>query len=180
MKPSRSRLALIVLSLPVMCAWAQSPPLVIVQDDGGASALGYYRALNLQGGTFTPTTPDGVLTVPAPPMARYTESDLLPVRSALLTSGPVEARTLSAPGLTPIFLMGSDERSRLWLKEHLGTLQHLRAVGLVVQVESRDALESLRALAPGLTLTAVSGDDLAKRLHLRHYPVLITATGIEQ
>nr|MBF3175129.1 DUF2859 domain-containing protein [Pseudomonas aeruginosa] len=30
------------------------------------------------------------------------------------------------------------------------------------------------------TLAPASGDDLAQRLGLRHYPVLITATGIEQ
>jgi integrating conjugative element protein (TIGR03765 family) len=38
----------------------------------------------------------------------------------------------------------------------------------------------LRRLAPGLTLAPASGDDFAQRLGLRHYPVLITATGIEQ
>jgi hypothetical protein len=35
-------------------------------------------------------------------------------------------------------------------------------------------------LAHGLTLSAVSGDDLAGRLQLQHYPALITSTGIEQ
>ena len=38
----------------------------------------------------------------------------------------------------------------------------------------------LRRLAPGLTLSPASGDDLAQRLGLRHYPVLITSTGVEQ
>ncbi|MGS8281918.1 DUF2859 domain-containing protein, partial [Pseudomonas aeruginosa] len=38
----------------------------------------------------------------------------------------------------------------------------------------------LRALVPGVPLAHVSGDDLAERLGLRHYPALITATGIEQ
>jgi hypothetical protein len=30
-----------------------------------------------------------------------------------------------------------------------------------------------------LVLLPVSGDDLAQRLGIKHYPVLITATGIE-
>ena len=34
--------------------------------------------------------------------------------------------------------------------------------------------------ARGLTLAPISGDDLGARLGLHHYPVLITATGIEQ
>ena len=53
-------------------------------------------------------------------------------------------------------------------------------MGLVVNVESMAALTALRRLAPGLTLAPASGDDLAHRLGLRHYPVLITATGVEQ
>ena len=39
--------------------------------------------------------------------------------------------------------------------------------------------KALRRLAPGLMLSPISGDDLAQRLGIRHYPVLITATGIE-
>ena len=38
----------------------------------------------------------------------------------------------------------------------------------------------VRAIAPGLNLSPMSADDLAERLGLRHYPVLVTATGIEQ
>ncbi|WP_431521391.1 PFL_4695 family integrating conjugative element protein [Blastomonas fulva] len=59
-------------------------------------------------------------------------------------------------------------------------MRELGAVGLVVNVESMAALVELRHLAPGLTLAPASGDDLAQRLDLRHYPVLITSTGIEQ
>jgi len=54
------------------------------------------------------------------------------------------------------------------------------AVGLVVNVESLQALNRLRALIPDVPLSPVSGDDLAERLGLRHYPALITSTGIEQ
>ncbi|MBF3324750.1 integrating conjugative element protein, partial [Pseudomonas aeruginosa] len=54
------------------------------------------------------------------------------------------------------------------------------AVGLVVNVETVQGLARLRALVPGVALAPVAGDDLAERLALRHYPVLITATGIEQ
>ena len=52
-------------------------------------------------------------------------------------------------------------------------------MGLVVNVATPEALVTLRRLAPGLMLSPIAGDDLAQRLGIRHYPVLITATGIE-
>jgi len=105
---------------------------------------------------------------------------MLPVKSALLSPGSVERRPIQAPGLQPLFLVGDDELSRTWLRQHAASLLELNAVGLVVNFDSAEGLARLRELAPGLTLSPVSGDDLAQRLELRHYPVLITATGIEQ
>ncbi|ERY35607.1 hypothetical protein Q067_02242 [Pseudomonas aeruginosa BL13] len=105
---------------------------------------------------------------------------MLPVRSERLSPGSVERRVIQAPGLTPIFLIGDDERSRAWLLERKATLVELSAIGLLVNVETVEALAELRGLVPPLTLSPVSGDDLAQRLGLEHYPVLITATGIEQ
>jgi len=96
-----------------------------------------------------------------------------------LSPGTITPRAIHAPGLKPIFLIGDDSRSRAWLRANTEKLHALRAVGFVVQVESEEALRSLRHLAPNLILVPASGDDLAQRLGLRHYPVLVTATGIE-
>lgn len=104
---------------------------------------------------------------------------MLPVRSARLSPGDEPRRVIRAPGLTPLFLVGDDDRSRAWLRQRQTALHDIQAVGLVVNVASAEALASLRHLAPGLMLSPVSGDDLAGRLGIRHYPVLITATGIE-
>jgi integrating conjugative element protein (TIGR03765 family) len=165
-----------VLALPV---YAARHRLIVVEDLGGASALPYYRALNLL------PLPNDAHPLPLPPpvsmpSARYSEADFLPVRSKRLTPGLVKRRVIAAPGLTPIFLIGDDLRSRAWLKDRLSTLQTLHAVGLVVQIPSYGELKALRRIAPGVPLMPASGDDLARRLDLRHYPVLITATGIEQ
>ncbi|WP_225422596.1 integrating conjugative element protein [Pseudomonas huaxiensis] len=111
---------------------------------------------------------------------RFDEGAMLPVHSALLTPGPVKARASHMPGLPAFFLVGDDVRSRSWLKQRLPTLQRLNAVGIVVQVSSTKALKDLRALAPGLTLSPASADDLAQRLGLKHYPVLISGSAIEQ
>jgi integrating conjugative element protein (TIGR03765 family) len=77
-----------------------------------------------------------------------------------------------------LFLIGDDARSRAWLRRRHGELREIRAAGLAVNVATPEALAALRRLAPDLTLLPASGDDLAERLGIRHYPVLITPTGV--
>lgn len=170
------QLSLMVAALP---ASASAHRLIVVEDLGGASALPYYRALNL-----LPVPNDRhELALPfAPPLppTRYGEANFVAVRSTHLSPGLIDRRVIAAPGLTPMFLIGDDPLSRAWLKKRLATLQALGAVGLIVQVASYPDLEALRRLAPGVRLVPASGDDIARRLDLHHYPVLITATGIEQ
>ncbi len=165
-----------VAFLFVSPAFAQSPPLIVVEDHGGVSALPYYEALSPPP-RQEPLPPP---VTPVPPDRPYSEADMLPVRSEKLSSGDVARRVIQAPGLTPFFLIGDDNRSRAWLKVRGPALRERNAVGLVVNIETAEALTLLRQAAGGLTLSPVSGDDLATRLGLSHYPVLITATGIEQ
>ncbi len=150
---------------------AQSSPLIVVEDHGGASAQPYYEALTSEPAETPPPSPT------SPP--RTDEGAMLPVRSPLLSPGDVQPREIKAPGLTPFFVIGDDERSRQWLRLRAARLRSLHAVGLVVNVDTTEALIALRALAPNLLLSPTSGDDLARRLGLRSYPALITATGIE-
>ncbi|GBQ20244.1 hypothetical protein AA12717_0508 [Gluconacetobacter sacchari DSM 12717] len=150
---------------------AQSSPLIIVEDHGGAPAQPYYEALTSE----SAETPPPPFTSPP----RTGEGTMLPVRSTLLSPGDVQPREIQAPGLTPFFVIGDDERSRQWLRLRAARLRSLHAVGLVVNVATTEALAALRALAPDLLLSPTPGDDLAQRLGLRTYPALITATGIE-
>ncbi|MFG1304678.1 integrating conjugative element protein [Xanthobacter autotrophicus] len=168
----------LLLALAASPALAQSSPLIVVEDHGGVSALPYYGALNPPPKQGAPDVPPAVR--PPPVGKPASEADMLPVRSERLSPGEEPRRVLQAPGLTPIFLIGDDSRSRAWLMERGSVLRDLNAIGLVVNVETAAALASLRKLAVGLRLAPVSGDDLARRLGLTHYPVLITATGIEQ
>jgi integrating conjugative element protein (TIGR03765 family) len=165
------------LSLAWLPVTVQADTLIVVEDLGGVSALPYYEALNLQprSSMVSPR-----IEIPRPPAKVFNESDMLPVRSMRLSPGDVARRVIEAPGLPPLFLVGDDERSRAWLRQRALRLHELDAVGLVVNVASAEALAALRALVPGLSLAPVPGDDLAERLGLRHYPALITATGIEQ
>ncbi|EPP5101030.1 integrating conjugative element protein [Enterobacter hormaechei] len=173
---------------PILCALlcaaglpalaAGQPPLVVVEDHGGTSALPYYQALDLPPRRDQPGPPR--ISVPPSGGKTFSEADMLPVRSERLSPGDEPRRVIQAPGLTPVFLIGDDERSRAWLLERKAALTEISAIGLVVNVGSAEALAGLRKQAPELTLSPVSGDDLAQRLGLRHYPVLITASGIEQ
>lgn len=166
-----------IFSLPWLPEITQADALIVVEDRGGVSALPYYEALNLlpRSDMASPR-----IEIPRSPAKPFNEADMLPVRSILLSPGDVARRVVKAPGLPPFFLVGDDERSRTWLRQRALRLHELDAVGLVVNVASAEALASLRALVPGLSLAPVAGDDLAERLGLRHYPALITATGIEQ
>ena len=166
-----------LLSTTTVFAQTASAPLIVVEDRGGDSALPYYQSLHPQPDQATPPAP-----MPAPRAGNTADAEaaMLPVRSTQLSPGEVQRRVIRAPGLTALFLIGDDERSRAWLRQRQAALRELQAVGLVVNVESMAALTALRRLAPGLTLSPASGDDLAQRLGLRHYPVLITATGVEQ
>lgn len=105
---------------------------------------------------------------------------MLPVESTRLSPGQVERRRLDTPGMQALFLVGDDALSLAWLGQRAAALRALQAVGLAVQVKDIAGLARLRAAAPGLSITPVSGDDLALRLRIEHYPVLITATALEQ
>lgn len=165
-------LTAMTLAIPL----AAQGELIVVEDAGGVSALPYYQALNLL------PEPDGspLATIPPVRVDPYSEADMLPVVSEKLSPGSVTSRVLSAPGLQPLFLIGDDALSREWLKRRGNVLRELNAVGLVVSVESPLALQQLRELAENLQIAPSSGDQLAELLGLEHYPVLITATGLEQ
>ena len=104
----------------------------------------------------------------------------LPIQSPGLTPGPVQARAHDRPFTRPFFLIGSDSRSRQWLQTHRDRLKEIGAVGMLVQAETMDDLRTIARLADGLSILPASGSDIAKALSVSHYPVLISAHGIEQ
>jgi integrating conjugative element protein (TIGR03765 family) len=171
--------AFMALALGFTCAAPASEAPVVVADHGGESALPYYRTLNLQSRTDTGADTPRPLPTPEIPKSRYSEADMLPVHSSRLTVGTENARVIAIAGLNPFFLIGDDETSRAWLVARRDALRAMQAIGFVVEVSTADNLRTLRQLAPSLTLVPASADDLAQRLGIRHYPVLITPTAIE-
>ena len=104
----------------------------------------------------------------------------LPIQSPGLTPGPVQARSHDRPFARPFFLIGSDRQSRQWLQNHRGRLKEIGAVGMLVQADTLDDLRTTASLADGLSILPASASDIAKALGVSHYPVLISAHGIEQ
>ena len=51
---------------------------------------------------------------------------------------------------------------------------------MLVQADTLEDLRAIAALAEGLSILPASGSDIAQALGITHYPVLITAHGIEQ
>lgn len=125
-----------------------------------------------------PTSPPP--TAPPSGIADFTKA-LFPVKTPELTPGPVTSSALSLPHLLyPVFLVGTDALSRDWLFRYRDRLRELNAVGLLVEAASEADYEAMAQLAAGVRLVPVSGSDLAARLKLSHYPVLISKIGIEQ
>ena len=108
------------------------------------------------------------------------EAWILPVSSSRLTPGQIAPRQLKMPGLQPFFLVGDDSQSLDWLRQRAAGLREIGAAGLAVEVADTAALSRIRAAAPGITILPINGNDIATRLQIEHYPVLITATSLEQ
>ena len=108
------------------------------------------------------------------------EAWILPISSSQLSPGPITPRTLNMPGLQPFFLVGGDPQSLTWLHQHAVGLRDMGAAGLAVEVADTESLARIRAAAPGLTILPVNGNEIAIRLQIEHYPVLISATALEQ
>ncbi|PWU28654.1 integrating conjugative element protein [Pseudomonas sp. RW407] len=157
------------LSLLLPFAQASADQLVVVEDHGGVSALPYYQDL----------VPDST-DAQRPPVGGVRMGGAFPVVTPELSPGPVQGRVINAPGLQPLFLLGDDDSSRSWLQQHLQQLLQLQAVGLVVNVSGPGRLAEVRKWAPGLQMLPTPGTDIAGRLGLRHYPVLITSTTVQQ
>jgi integrating conjugative element protein (TIGR03765 family) len=107
---------------------------------------------------------------------------LLPIRTPQMSPGVVRGRGPQAAvtGARPVFLIGADPLSLEWLAAHRERLIELGAVGMLIEADSIEAVRQVAARAEGLRILPASGAELARALGVRHYPVLISARGIEQ
>lgn len=168
----------ITLWLGLALASTAEAKLTVVADRGGQSATPYYIAIK---GADVSEKAGYHAAAEARTRGPVTEAAMLPVHSSRLAPGAVQNRKIHLPATTtPFFLMGHGPLSRRWLKQRGPRLRQLHAVGLVVDVESAGQLRQLRALGDGLVMRPVAGNDIARRLGIAHYPVLITPQAIQQ
>jgi len=149
--------------------------LNVIADIGGDDVSPYFEGINRQSDAAAPP-----VMPQAPVSADEVEVAVLPVTTPELTPGVVAARPLQLPGIGALFIVGDDDASRLWLQANAEQLKSRHAAGLVVNVSNLPALQALRELAPGVPMAPASGSELARRLQLSNYPVLIIDIGLFQ
>lgn len=161
-----------------LCSSITAHALEVIADVGGESALRFYEPIQ----PIVESEPQNESTIANSEMLPPTfhEKDLLPIVSHLMKVGKVVPRKMNLPTMHPMFLIGDDEVSEMWLRQRLAYLTEIGATGLVVNIKDYERLQQLRTIAKNMPLLPVSSDDLAQRLKLTHYPVLITQQSIEQ
>ncbi|EBS5765110.1 integrating conjugative element protein [Salmonella enterica subsp. enterica serovar Enteritidis] len=160
----------------VLLTTSSMAALNVIADLGGESTAPFFDAINNENNEFTP--PRSLTAEPVPAPADI--SDMLPVTTPEMSAGKVVSRELHLASMTPVFLVGDDALSREWLTLRRDELKRLHATGLVVNVSDKSALSALQQMIPGVTLLPASASEIARRLQLSHYPVLITSTGLAQ
>lgn len=174
--PTSFKTFILLISVFIFFNASAQAKLVIIADRGGESTQPYYDELGLSALSVS----EPIESEHIPVLKQVTVTQMLPVISTKLTPGQVATRPSKAQGLTPFFIIGSDSLSKQWLLERKGELINIGAKGLIVNVQTSDELTTLQALVPELLLQPTYGDDIAERLNLAHYPVLITSEIITQ
>lgn len=79
----------------------------------------------------------------------------------------------------PFFILGMDDYSVGWLRQHFHQLAAMQAYGVVVQASDWNAWLQMKAeaLRQGITLVVMSGESLSKMYGISRYPALILDKG---
>ncbi len=164
---------IVSLSLAPVTAQAE---LTVIYDSGNTQPIAPFLEVFESADDISQQSP-----VPKTPQLGAADPEAwLPIQSPGLTPGFVQARSHERPFARPFFLIGSDRRSRQWLNNHRDRLKEIGAVGMLVQADTREDLQATANLSGGLSIMPASASDIAKALRISHYPVLISAHGIEQ
>ena len=158
----------LTITLYLLTSLSQSAPVVIYDSGQTQSLLGYLVHIK------RPKNPGTAARMKPMPT-------VYPVMTPELTPDTVQPRSIHYPHLKqPLFVIGYDALSLRWLKLFHTTLLQHKAVGLVVNVSSKEEMAAIKDAAPGLEIYPGPGSQLAMELDLHHYPALISANRIEQ
>jgi integrating conjugative element protein (TIGR03765 family) len=91
------------------------------------------------------------------------------------SAGTVTKRKLDSVQFSdPIFIIGDDPLSRLWLKTHSKELEKIKALGFITNISDSNHLKELQKLTNAPLLPA-NVDDLLSLFHETHYPLMVVA-----
>ncbi|MBL3529434.1 MAG: integrating conjugative element protein [gamma proteobacterium endosymbiont of Lamellibrachia anaximandri] len=174
-------LALLLFTLGILSSHLIQASPVVIHDAGGEPLAPYIQRMfeeepsaETERNKRTPTQGNAGQT-----FAPFT----LPITTPEMSPGRVTLRPIDQPFMSrPLFLIGSDRVSRQWFIQNRERLSQLNAAGMLVQVDSIKDLRTMARLSEGFNLQIMpaSGSDIAHELGLKHYPVLIWKSGIEQ
>ncbi|MFN7098005.1 MAG: PFL_4695 family integrating conjugative element protein, partial [Gammaproteobacteria bacterium] len=117
------------------------------------------------------------ITTPTKPVTADTL--LFPVASPL-TQGSITTTHINLPHLEkPIFVLGDDEVSIAWAKQHAVQLKAAHAIGLLTNTQTEARWQAIQRII-GLTLIPVSLDGLNPLIPVSHYPFLLSQHWLEQ
>lgn len=152
-----------------------SKDMIVLEDRGGQPIDKYI-----------PKSNDAMVNMNNVRLARANESMLnsqFPVVSKSLTVGLVtkdEASDLKYElASNPLFIIGYDPVSINWLKSNKELLTEKGAIGLVVNVETKEQMDQLQAVVgKSVVMQPTHGDSLAEHLKIKHYPFYMDKEGI--
>lgn len=147
---------------------ASAEPIVIANMGDTVSASSYVPMIHV-----------APMKHPSKSINKLIDADFHSTSKTLKVGYVQERRINNQLGFEPIYLVGTDEMSIAWVKKNQKQLQQLNATGLLVNVKNRADYENFVA-ATGLRLSPISGDAIARKFAISHYPVLITDKKIEQ
>lgn len=160
---------LLVLCLSCVQVAQAGSSLIVIYDSGDTLPIAPYL----------PKRSEPQPKLPKQPSA--SKAFQLPIETPSMSPGGVKVTAKPLKYLQqPLFLVGTDARSKSWLKAKRDQLVKLNAVGLLVQANTVKDIQAMQALAKGLRLIPASAESFAKPLSLTHYPVLISKDGWEQ
>ena len=181
MNPVNCGLKAILLFLSLIPALAGAA-LTVIYDSGDTKSIApFLEAFNSTEFSLSQNQSNQAPQLLHPPQLGAADIEsLLPIRSPGLTPGLVLPENHDRPFAQPFFLIGSDDLSKQWLLENRDRLKEVGAVGMLVQADTLEDLRRIAEISGGLSIMPASATDLAEALKISHYPVLITAHGIEQ
>lgn len=117
-------------------------------------------------------------------MPRYAKKSMqqFPVVSAMLSVGRVNSKKIknTMPGARAICVIGDDKQSKKWINNNKAQLSADDALCIVVNVESMERFQAVKALAPKIDFQALNGNIFAKKFNVKKYPFLINKGIIKQ